>query len=429
MISTDPNRAVRRRSRRSPGIRLLKALVFIALLSGGAIGAALWWEDRPLREIESALGRREFSLALELADRFLKESPSQTRALDQKARALAGLGRWIDAERLFEQNGPVSTESQHAWAKALLHQQRWSEALPLLLELNRQLPSDADVLHEMASCQGQLGFFDQAIDAAERLTKIPAHGRRGRVLLGTLHYRRSNNRLAIQAWAPLFNEQSTFDDLQLTPGELLLAYGRVLLDDGRPAEALPRLEQAVVADASDDACLALAEARESLGNREGAVEMWAKVVARAPGNREAREGLARAALEKRNAREALEWLDPLLEKDGIRSSTAHLAQRAATLSGDKDSAARWEQRAVTLRERERKTTALEQALRDTPRSFWSLCIRAHRFASDGNLQQARLLADELLAQKPEETFVQQLVDALRNQRPLPSLDLIPIQQH
>lgn len=410
-------------------MRLVKALAAIAVLSPVAIGLALWWEDRPLREIESALERKDFAQALELADRYLKESPQQSRAVDQKARALAGLRRWTEANRLFEQSGVISAASQRAWAEALLHEQRWTEALPLLNELNREFPDDADVLHELAGCQGHLGFFDEAIRAAERLSKLSGYERRGRLLLGMLQFRRGNNRLAIQSWAPLVEQAGPLDDLQTTPGEFLLAYGKALLEDGRPAEAALQLERAVESDASDEACLALAEAQDSLGNRAAAVTQWTKVIERSPDNQAAREGLARAALERKAPVEALKWIEPLLDRNDPHSSTLHLAQRAAMMSGDIEKAARWERRAAELREREKRKAALDQALRDSPRSFWSRCVQAHRFASEGNVQQAQLLADELLAQKPEEPFIQQLADALRHQKPLPSLDLIPLTQH
>lgn len=429
MASTKSNPVTRRRRRQAPWLRLVKGLAAIVLLSCAALGAALWWEDRPLREIERMLDRKEFVQALEMANRYLKESPNQSRALDQKARALAGMGRWNEANRLFDQNGVISTSSQRAWADALLHEQRWTEALPLLAELNREFPNDADILHELAACQGQLGYFDESIAATERLVRIPEHERRGRVLLGMLQYRRGNNRLAIQAWAPLLEHDGKLDDLQLSPAELLLAYGRALLDDGRPAEAAPQLKRAIEVEFSDEAGLALAEAYDSLGNRDGAVELWTKVVEHTSGNREAREGLARTAMERKSPAEALQWLAPLLERDDLRSSTMHLARRAATMAGDNDNSAKWERQAVALREREKRMTALEQALRDSPRSFWSRCFRAHKFASQGNLQQALVLAEELQSQKPDEPFVRQLADAIRNQKPLPSLDLIPLKQH
>ena len=424
------NQPQRRSRRRSPWVRMVVALTAIVVTSAGAIGLVLWWDDQPIREIEAALAKKEYQKALETVDQFLKESPNQTRALELKARALAGLGRWNDAERMFELSGVVSLEGQRAWAQALLFQERWTEALPLLAEVYRQSPKDADVLHELAACQGQLGYFDEAVANAEKLSKTRGHERTGSLLLGFLQHRRGNNRLAIQAWTPLFEEeQPRFDDLQNTEAELRELMGESLLDDGRPAEALPHLERAVSDESSDEVWLSLADARDSVGNREGAVEIWKKIIERSPRSRPALEGLARAALERRAPQEAKQWLAPLLERDHlIRSSTAHLAQRTATMLGDKETAAQWDQRAKTLREQERRMSTLEQTLREAPRSFWSRCIRAHRFATDGNRQQALLLARELLAQKPDEAFVQKLVAALENQQTLPSLDEIPLQK-
>jgi tetratricopeptide (TPR) repeat protein len=427
--SPDAPQAPRRRKRHPPWVRLVFALTAILLVTGGAISIMVWWEDRPIRQIEAALGRKDYQRALELVDRFLKQSPDQSRALEQKARALAGLGRWNEAERMFELNGVISLESRRAWAEALLHQQRWTEALPLLVEVSREAPDNADVLHELAACQGQLGYFEEAVAAAEKLSKMRSHERQGLLLLGMLQYRRGNNRLAIQAWTPLFESSQPLNDLQSTEAELREAMGRALLDDGRPAEALPHLEQACLDEVSDDTWLALADTRDSLGNRAGAVEIWKKIVEHDPNSRQAREGLARDALERRAPQEALEWLRPLLERDKlIRSSTAHLAQRAANLAGDKETAAKWDQRAKSLREQERRTAALEQTLRESPRSFWSRCIRAHRFATDGNRPQALLLARELLLQRPDEEFVQKLVASLERDAPLPKLDEIPLQK-
>src|SRR5436190_17506960 len=200
--------------RRPPWVRVLVGLVAIVVFTASAIGLSLWWEDRPLRAIEQALDRKDFPQALELAHDDLKVSPNHFPALDQKARALAGLERWTEAGRLFDRIGADSFASQRAWAQSLLHEQRWTEALPLLTRLNELSPDDGDILHELCACQGQLGYFDESIQAAERLTKMPGHDRRGRLLLGMLHYKRGNNRLAIQAWRPLLEQQSDLSDLQ-----------------------------------------------------------------------------------------------------------------------------------------------------------------------------------------------------------------------
>jgi predicted Zn-dependent protease len=217
-------------------------------------------------------------------------------------------------------------------------------------------------------------------------------------------------------------------DLQTPEAEFLLAYGRALLDDGRPAEACRPLERAVRLEPTTVALDILAEACDGLGDRARAVSLWEQAVARNPDDRAALEGLAQAALENRSPAEALRWLEPLLLKDDLHSSTAFLAHRAAKLSGDNEAAAKWTARANTLWEREKKIGALEQALRETPHAFWSRCVRAHRFASDGNSVQALVIVEELLKQNPSEPFVRQLSDALRRHTPLPPLESIPLEQ-
>ncbi len=408
--------------------RLLQGLAVILGLTAGMIGAVLWWDDRPLREIERALERRDFELALRLANDCLAEFPESTQAIDQKARALTGMQRWSEAERLFERVGAQSAASQRAWSQCLLHDARWSEALPLLTRLDELSPLDSDVLHELAACQAKLGFFEESIRAAERLMRLPGQESRGRLLLGMLHFQRNNNRLAIQTWLPILVENPEAANLQLAPAEFFEALGRALLDDGQAAEARRHLEQAVRLGPTIAGRNALAEACEQLGDLPQAVLLWRQIVTLQPGDRPAREGLARTALEKKADDEAREWLQPLLKRDDLKSSTAYLMQRASLMKQDKAAAAMWDERVQRLRKRETKMNALEQSLRDAPNSFWSRALRAHQFAREGNTYQALLLTQELLALKPDQPFVQQLSDALRNQKPLPSLDLIPYDQ-
>lgn len=415
--------------RHAPWKRLLIGFSSIVLLTVGALWLALWWEDRPLRAIDKSLERHDFAQALDQANDYLKEFSSNSRVLDQKARALAGLERWTEAIRLFELVGAESFASQRAWATALLNQERWDEALPLLTRLTELAPNDGDVLHELSACEAKLGYPDESIRTAERLLRLPGHERRGRLLLGTLQFKRGNNRLAIQAWRPLVEQGSDLHDLQIPPGEFLLSYGRALLQDGRPGQARDQFELAVRLDPTADALQALAEACEGLGDRDRAVALWQQAVAGNPSNRPAREGLAHAALERRSAEEAEHWLAPLLSRDDLHSSTAFLAQRAATIAGDQDAAARWARRGTALRERENKIVALEQVLRESPRSFLARCVRTHHFATEGNYSQAQVLADELLAQQPNEPYVRQLASAIRNHQPLPPLDAIPLKQH
>jgi tetratricopeptide (TPR) repeat protein len=376
--------------------RLVIALVAIVVSTGGAIGVALWWEDRPLLDaIQESLESEEFAEALALANKHLKQFPNDILALEQKARALSGL-------------------------------RQWTEALPVLTRLNELSPDDGDILYELCACESELGYFAESVRCAERLSQFPSHNRRGRALLGILHYKRGNNRLAIQAWQPILDQQSDLSDLQVPATELLLAYGRALLKVGRPGEALESLERCVRIDPTAEALDSLAEAHDGFGNRPRAVALWKQAVSRNPDDRPAREGLAQAAIENNSPAEAERWLGPLLARGDLSSSTAFLAQRTATIAGNEEDSAKWGARANSLRERENKISALEQGLRDSPQSFWSRCVRAHRFASDGNLAQAHVLVEDLLKQNPDDAFVRELFDAIRKQKPPPPLDSMPI---
>ena len=51
-------------------------------------------------------------------------------------------------------------------------------------------------------------------------------------------------------------------------------------------------------------------------------------------------------------------LEPLLARDDLKSSTAFLAQRAATVAGDKEAAARWAERVAARVRRDRAASLL-----------------------------------------------------------------------
>jgi len=416
------------RLRQPPAWRLLRGLGVIVIVTTVAIAGVLWWNDRPIRAIERTLAQQDFERAARQADAYLAVDPESVQVLDQKARALAGLEQWSEAARIFERIGTDSVASQRAFSQALLHQERWSEALPLLTRLGKLFPDDADVLHELTACQAKLGLLDEAIASAGHLMQLAGNESRGRLLLGMLHFRRGNNRLAIQAWQPILESNPEAADLQWSAAEFFAALGRALLDDGQAAQARPYLERVVRLDPTVEARNALAEACEQTGDLPQAVVLWRQVAAHNPADRAAREGLARTALENKAADEARDWLQPLIERGDMKSSTAYLMQRAAVIAGDKTTAASWEQRVQSLRKQEKKLSAIDQALRESPQSYWSRAVRAHRFASEGNARQALLLTEELLHQDPDQPFVKKLDAALRDREALPSLDLIPFEQ-
>jgi tetratricopeptide (TPR) repeat protein len=406
----------------------VRNVIIVGALTAAGIGAFIWWEDRPLRAIEASLASKEYSEAASLANAYLKEFPGRSRAVELKARALAGIGHWEEAVRLFEASGAIGSESLHDWARALLKLQRWSEALPLLLQLHSLDPQDAETVHELAACYGQFGEYDSAVYFAGKLKDFPQHEAAGRLLLGTLENNRGNYRLALEAWRPIVDADSAAENLQVSRDELLLAFGRALLKEGRADEARTYLQRSLAIRNAAETSSYLGDACEQMGDLDRAVDYWKQAVAADSTLLRAREGLARASIEQRQPDQALKWLEPVAEEEDLPSSVAYLFQRSYTLVGDPDRAKQWEARVDRLRDQENRSQLIDDGVQRAPNSFWSRAVRAHRFASRGNSRQAAMLLDQLLEEAPDEPFIRKLAEYVQNRGPLPSLEMIPMKQ-
>ena len=421
-----------RRPRQVGWKRGLWSLTAVILLTAVGLVLILWWEDLPLREVEVSLNARDFPQALRLVNGYLREHSGRTRALDLKARALVGLQRWQEVTRVYDRIGTDTAEGQRAWSQALLHQQRWTAALPLLQHLHELAPCDPDILHELAACHGQLGDFDEAIECAARLTRVAGHETRGGLLLGMLYNNHGDYRFATAAWKAILERDPDAQGLQVSAAEFFLAFGRVLLRDGHPDEARAALERSVMLHPGAAAQVALAETWEQSGDVDLAVTYWQAAVRSDPPNREAREGLARIALERHAAGDAVQWLAPIARGDEVQSSTAYLLQRAHRMRGSRDEADAWAETTEKLRMQERRTRLMDDVLREKPRSDWAQAIRAYRYARQGNAAQAAALIDALQRAAPraffEQPFVRELLLAVHGNGPLPSLDSVPIKQ-
>lgn len=408
--------------------RLVWKPAALAFAVGAVLGAYLWFDERPIHQIDAAIQARDFQQALRNADAFLRDHPHNGRAQELKARALAGLHRWTEAIQLFEFVGTATSEGERAWSIALLHQGRWSDAQPLLTHLHQRATTDPEILHELVACNGKLGNLDEAIQQAEQLAKISGYEAQGYLMLGTLQNNRLNRKQAIQAWQRVLQFDREAGHLQITADEFFLAYGRVVLLEGRPQEAIPLLERSIQVRSSAQALAFLGDAYEQTGAGTQAVECWKEALTADAKSVRPREGLARMALQKKDGPAALEWLTPLLESPDLESSSAYLAQRTYAMLGELDQVTKWEKTVAELRAQEQRRDLIETGIQRDPQSFWSRAVLAHRFASSGNKAQAAQIVASLLKAKPEEEFVQAMARHLEKDAPLPSLNLIPMKQ-
>lgn len=411
-------------TRRSKLVRVLIVLSAAAACTWGA----LYWQDRPLAEVERTLATGDVKRALSLVNYYLSSHPTHGRALALKGRVLVAMERADEAAKLYEENGAETADDLHAWAKAYLLRQQWSRAYPVLAEVLKRRPTDPDAMYEYATCRIRLGLLDDALDTAEQLTALPGQEARGWLMQAAIYNDLGNHERAAQAYEKSLVHSPEAKNLQLPADEVFLQYGSVLLNSGKPAEAAELLQRSIAARPTATACVGLGNAFSQQGRTQAAAEAWKRAVQLEPEGRAAREALAGAALEARDFASARKWLEPLEKNGDLRSSTAYLLQRIATLAGEKDRASDWAKVVEKLRRAEQLDTTVEQILLRTPKSFWSNVIRAHRFASVGNWKQAEDMIKELSEQTPKEEFVRRLSDAIRDRTPLPPLDDLPIRR-
>ena len=400
----------------------LTLLVSAVLLAAAGVGVYRWRTERLLAQSAAALEKDDYQQAWVFATRYLRSHPGHKRALDLKARALAGLGDWDQTAEIYGQLRAESRESLSAWATALTQQQRWRDALEPLERLHALVANDPDVLYQLAVCYRHLDRYEDAERAARDLAALPGQAGDGYLALALVHNRRHNYLPSTAAWRVVLERAPDATGLRLPPAAVFLECGRAYLAAGQTSQALEYLSRSVELNPTVEARTIFGEASELSGDLDRAQELWQSVVADDPGNFQAREGLARTALQGGAAASAVKWLQPLTRGPQATSSTAYLLQRAYTLLGDQQQASRWQARAGELRERERRLNIIDFERQQSPDSVLSRTARAHHLASHGAPGEALQILEALLEVVPDDPFVRQLADAIQNNAPLPPLD-------
>ena len=429
MASVVPSSIRDVRRTRSAQARLFWALLTVVVVSFSVVGLVIWFEqDRPLHEIESALKTHQTPLAIQLVGRYLRDHPDDARAQVIKARILVEAGQLTEALRLFHRVGASDAVDLHAWAKAHLLRQEWSDALPVLERLLQLSPNDPDALHEITACRSFLGKYSQAFESANRLAAQPGHEARAWLQIGALHENLTNKRSAVEAWTKVLEYEPQAKNLQVSAAEFFGEYGQVLLEDGHPERACDVLRRSLTLKEDAEIRSSLGQALRQTGDEIGATAAWKQALELTPTLREPRESLADVALRAGQLKEARNWLEPALTGLNVPSSSTYLMQRICLASGDREAAQTWQARTEELRNREKLRSAINHVLVESPESFWARAIRAYQFAEAGNWHQAEGLTSALLAESARQPFLLELAACVRKRGPLPSLELLPIHQ-
>jgi len=290
-------------------------------------------------------------------------------------------------------------------------------------------PDNVDVTYELASCQMRLALYGDALRNAALYAKVAGRSARGNVLIGSIHGLMRNDQEAAKAFQRVLDEVPDAQNLQITPAEFYLRYGRVLMNLGKPRDAIEMLKQCVAYKPVGEAFVLLGDAASQLGEPKKAESAWKMALQVEPDNHAPRTSLANAALLARDGKQALLWLEPMREMEHLSSAECYLFQRTYALLGDEKQTSQWQARTDQLRKDESVLSAIDNFIATNPDAFWSRAARAHQFASEGNWQQAELLMTGLIEEAPGEPFIIELTDAIRRKSKLPDLKRIPVVRH
>lgn len=416
----------------SPVPRKRRALAFwigrfalVGLAAGSIVFGVVWWRDRPLVEAEASLEKGDAKYAHYLLAKFLDHYPQHQRATALQARTYVALGNPDTALALFEQAGGATIEDLRAWSRAFLMTEQWSLAIPLLERVLQMEPENADALYEITACRVRLGLFEQALESAQRFAQLPGQESRGHMFVGAILRDLGKDAEAAAAYQTVLQYDPQAESLQSPAADFFLQYGQTLLKLGKPEESLEPLKRSAAARETSEVLFELGNAAMQLHRLDDANTAWKRALVVDERHIEAREALARTALQQNQAQQALEWLSPLTEQDSTLES-AYLRQRAFTLLGNNKEALQWQEIAAKLRKKQEFNAEIESLLRDSPQAFWTRVVRAHRFAQQGNWRQAELLVEMLIQEAPAEPFVIELASAVHRRRELPPLESLPI---
>jgi len=296
------------------GIRFLTAFIPIASCIA---------QDQVAKGIEEFRQGR-YVVAQAILEQALKQKPGDMHARTFLALSRAATGACDSASSDLMavynsgQNAELRRLAGLALAQCHLSHNRLDAALPIVGELEKQFPADADVLYEAAKLHmrawNDVVFqMFQKTPASYRVNQISAEifevqGRYGdaiveyRKAIGknpaavNLHFRLARA-LLMQSHTPdgMREARAEFEaELKLNPSDALAEYeiGQILLTENKPQEAAPRFDRALVlAPDFSEAVLAVARMRSDAKRYDDAIQLLERAVRLQPENESAHYNL------------------------------------------------------------------------------------------------------------------------------------------
>jgi tetratricopeptide (TPR) repeat protein len=312
-----------------------------------AFAGNLWSQDPVAKGIDE-FHHGQYEAAKATLRQAIKQDSSSGHSRTFLALARAATGECDTvaqelAEQFTKNNDPeLRRLAGVALAQCHISRNRFDAALPVVLSLEKQFPSDADVLYQAAKLHmkawNDVVFrMFQSTPGSYRVNQISAEifEVQGRYSEAVAEYRKAIGKnttavnlhfrlgraLLMQSHSPdvLAEARKEFEaELKLNPSDAVAEYeiGQILLAENRTSEASPHFERAVAASADFcEALVALGKLRADAKRYEDAIRLLERAVQLQPANESAHYGLM---LAYRNAGRAADAQREKLEIDKLK---------------------------------------------------------------------------------------------------------------
>jgi Flp pilus assembly protein TadD len=373
----------------------LLALLLVSCAGAGSPSPGEWTDERSIVDsrIDRLIEGGRFEEALRAADSLRSAGVDDSRLLAQRARSLAGLGSSKEATDAFEEallKDYESCENHLFFATFLMRTGKTGRAETEFMEAKRfcgerHYPLIYRNLAVAGIKLGKLGlartYVDQGLEASPGDPYLS--GLKG-MLVAREHPSEAES---LFARAQAGGEASS---------DFLVQYGLLLVNGGRPAEAVPVFEKAAALAPGDREIEAfLAEALDRAGRPEEAERLLRDLLAEKD-DPELRRTLARTLFHEKRYREAL---DLYLALDRSPETMDRIAMCFQGL-GKPDEALPWARKAVAARP-------------DWPQGMINLAVI---LAASGELEEAEALLARVLELDPENVSARSDLDRIEAAR-------------
>jgi tetratricopeptide (TPR) repeat protein len=308
---------------------MLKRVAFLVLglaVVGAAIGLGYsWMRSLPLAEARRALREGRFETAAQLAEtRLAQGHPGDREAILLAARAYAQAGRLAESEAYFTQVPLRAPDDLRLRARGLETRRLWSEAATVYEQLLHQRAADGDSLQHLAAIRVQQDRPQEALILARRLAQVPAYEAVGLVIAAMVENQMGNITKAVEDYEEALRLSPDLKGVPTERWQVLEFLAQALIELGRAEQSEKYALEVQQQTSGPTPCFILGQARQQLGDEDGAYNYWKEALARDPNYRAAIIEIAQLHLRRRNLQEAMTWAQRAGELDPEDATITYL---------------------------------------------------------------------------------------------------------